>query len=152
VHLDAKSVFPIPGDGRARSFLVKNISFESLTQTDLFARGWHKSGYLFGIDGVDTDGWVDYHMALALPATSKFKEAIVDVIRFPTRRDLPLEVSVNGGPSKDTTMELETVEHIKIPLSRSGETTVELRANQSFPLGVADARSRSFRVVNIDFD
>ncbi len=47
VHLDASDVIPLPGDGRQRSFVVKNVSFENLSQTDLFARGWHPSGYLF---------------------------------------------------------------------------------------------------------
>ena len=54
VHLDASALFPLPADGRMRSFEVKNISFENLTQTDLFARGWHRSGYLFDIEGVVT--------------------------------------------------------------------------------------------------
>jgi hypothetical protein len=145
-------VFALPGDGRMRSFIIKNIAFENLTQTDLFSRGWHKSGYLFGIDGADTDGWVNYRLALNFPPTTQFKEALVDVIRFPARKDYPLEVSVNGAESKNTTMALETVERIKIPLSKTMGTSAELRANQSFPLSLSDTRSRSYRVVNIDFD
>jgi len=39
VSLAAASVFPLPGEKRERSFLIKNISFENLSPTDLFARG-----------------------------------------------------------------------------------------------------------------
>jgi len=152
VHLDASSVFALPGDGRMRSFVVKNISFENLTQTDLFARGWHKSGYLFGINGADTDGWVDKRLALGFPPTGKFKEAIVDVIRYPARRDYALAIAIDGAKSLPMNLELETTERIRIPLSATSETTATLTTDQSYPLGAPDTRVRSYRVVNIDFD
>ena len=152
VHLDASSVFALPGDGRMRSFVIKNISFENLTRTDLLARGWHRSGYLFGITGADTDGWVDGRLALNFPATLKFKTAMVEVVRFPSPKDYPLSVSVNGG--KDTTrmLGLERSELIRIPLSSISETRAVLASDQSFPLDAPDTRSRSYRVVNIDFE
>jgi hypothetical protein len=151
VHLDASSVFPIPGDGRQRSFAIKNISFENLTQTDLLARGWHKSGYLFDISGADTDGWVDRNLALHFPTTGRFHEAIIDVVRFPSRRDYPLTVTVNGTATAHT-LGLERTERLRIPLSVLRDTSVELHADPSFPLGAPDTRSRSFLVLNIDFD
>jgi hypothetical protein len=152
VHLDASSVFALPGDGRMRSFVIKNISFENLTQTDLFARGWHKSGYLFDIAGADTDGWVDGRLTLKFPATGKFKEAVVEVMRYPSPKDYPLFVSINGGDSKASAMGLEQTERIAIPLSATGATGAVLYSDQSFPLGSPDTRTRSYRVVNIDFD
>ena len=151
VHLDAGAVFPLPGDSRARSFAVKNISFENLTQTDLLARGWHKSGYLFDISGADTDGWVEKSLSLRFPATTRFREALVEVVRFPSKRDYPLSVTVNGSTTSQT-MGLEETRRIRIPLSALSDTTAELSAAQSFPLGAPDTRSRSYRVVNIDFD
>jgi hypothetical protein len=152
VHLDASAVYALPGDGRKRSFLIKNISFENLTQTDLFARGWHKSGYLFDISRADTDGWVDGWLALRFPPTDRFKEAVVQVIRFPSRKDFPLSVTENGASKGQRTLGLEAVETIRIPLSRLVETTAELTAAVSYPLAAPDTRSRSFRLVNIDFD
>jgi hypothetical protein len=151
VHLDAGAVFALPGDGRLRSFAVKNISFENLTQTDLIARGWHRSGYLFDISGADTDGWVDHTLSLRFPATTRFKEAIVEVVRFPTRRDFPLAVTVNGKATSKT-MALEETLRLRIPLSAVAETRSVLSAEPSYPLGAPDTRSRSYRVVNIDFD
>jgi len=152
VHLDASSVFPLPGDGRQRSFAVKNISFENLTQTDLFARGWHRSGFLFDISGADTDGWVDRRLSLRFPATGKFRTALVDVVRYPSRKDYPLSVSLNGGPPTAHNLELERTERVRIPLSATGDTTAVLSADPSFALGAPDTRSRSYRVVNIDFE
>ena len=152
VHLDASAVYALPGDGRKRSFLIKNISFENLTQTDLFARGWHKSGYLFDISRADTDGWVDGWLALRFPPTDRFKEAVVQVIRFPSRKDFPLSVTENGASKGQRTLGLEAVETIRIPLSRLVETTAELTAAVSYPLAAPDTRSRSYRLVNIDFD
>ncbi len=151
VHLDASNVFPLPGDGRQRSFDVKNISFENLTQTDLFARGWHKSGYLFEISGADTDGWVDRTLTLRFPATSRFREAIVEVVRFPSRKDYPLAVTVNGAKTSKV-LGLEATERLRVPLSAVSDTSATLFAGESFPLGSPDTRSRSYRVVNIDFD
>ena len=152
VHLDASSVFALPGDGRLRSFAVKNISFENLTQTDLFARGWHRSGYLFDIEGADTDGWVDHRLSLRFPATDRFKEAIVEVVRFPSKQDFPLSVSVDGASARSRTLGLEQTERILIPLSARAGTTAVLSAAESFPLDPPDTRTRSYRVVNIDFD
>ena len=38
VTLEAGAVFPLPADPRERSFPIKNISFENIGLTDLFAR------------------------------------------------------------------------------------------------------------------
>jgi len=151
VHLDASDVFALPGDGRMRSFVIKNISFENLTQTDLFSRGWHRSGYLFDIAGADTDGWVEGRLSLGFPATATFTKAIVQVVRFPARRDFPLAVSVNGGAPAERTLGLEQTETIEIPLSSLSETRAELTATVAFPLQAPDTRTRSYRIVNIDF-
>ena len=151
VHLDASSIFPLPHETRQRSFALKNISFENLSPTDLFARGWHKSGYLFGIHGADTDGWVDRRLELRFPATQQFREAIVEVVRFPSKEDLRLDVSTNGRRALPRTLGLERTETIRIPLG-PGETTATLSAERTFPLGAPDTRLRSYRVVNIDFD
>ncbi len=152
VHLDAADVFALPGDGRMRSFVIKNISFENLSTTDLFARGWHRSGYLFGIKGADSDGWVDKRLEFHFPASERFKEAIVEVIRFPSSWDMSLGVSQDGGSEKMRTLGLEKTERILIPLSRSHETDAALSTDESFPLAAPDMRIRSYRVVNIDFD
>jgi hypothetical protein len=152
VHLDASSVFALPGDGRMRSFALKNISFENLGQTDLFSRGWHKSGYLFDIHGADTDGWVDRRLEMRFPATGRFREALVQVIRYPSRDDLPMDVSVNGAPASQRLLGLEATETLRIPLSAAADTTATLLTDRVFPLGEPDTRLRSFRVVNIDFD
>ncbi len=151
IHIDASSVFTLPDDGRVRSFDIRNISFENLTQTDLFARGWHKSGYIFGIEGADTDGWVDRRLSLDFPATAKFTEAIVQVVRFPSKADLPLKVSREGHPDETRVLAQERTETIAIPLSQVQDTKVVLSADASFPLAAPDNRSRSYRVVNIDF-
>jgi len=135
-----------------RSFVIKNISFENLTRTDLLARGWHRSGYLFGITGADTDGWVDGRLSLNFPATLKFKTAVVEVMRFPSPKDYPLSVSVNGG--KDTTrmLGLERSERIRIPLSSISETPRGAGIGPELPPRRPGHRSRSYRVVNIDFE
>jgi hypothetical protein len=152
VHLDASALFPLPADGRMRSFEVKNISFENLTQTDLFARGWHRSGYLFDIEGADTDGWVQGKLALRFPATTRFKEAIIQVIRYPSKRDYPLAVTVNGKPAPAQVLGLDQTETVRVPLSALQDTVTTLAASESYPLGAPDTRTRSYRVVNIDFD
>ncbi|HEY5079196.1 MAG TPA: hypothetical protein VII43_05090, partial [Opitutaceae bacterium] len=152
VHLDASAVFPLPGDGRMRSFDLKNISFENLGQTDLFARGWHKSGYLFEIHGADTDGWVDRRLELRFPATDRFKTALVQVIRYPSAQDLAMEVSINGGAAAQRMLGLDATETIRIPLSGAADTPATLVTAKNFPLGEPDTRQRSFRVVNIDFE
>ena len=152
VHLDASSVFALPGDGRMRSFVIKNISFENLTQTDLFARGWHKSGYLFDISGADTDGWVEGRLSLRFPATDRFRTAIVEVVRFPAKRDYPLNVDVNILPTTQRMLGLERTERLAIPLSTLADTKVDLSASQAFQLSPPDLRYRSYRIVNIDFE
>jgi hypothetical protein len=134
-----------------RSFDIRNISFENLTQTDLFARGWHKSGYIFGIEGADTDGWVDRHLALDFPATSKFTEAVIQVVRFPSKADMPLAVAQEGRPGETRVLLLEQTETITVPLSQVQDTKLVLSAGASFPLAAPDSRTRSYRVVNIDF-
>ena len=152
IHLDASDVIKIPGDGRSRSFVIKNVSFENLSQTDLFSRGWHRSGYLFGINGADTDGWVNKQLELEFPATDRFKEALVEVVRYPSKSDMDLGVSVDGGPAVTRTLGLDQTERIRVPLSSSSKSTAVLSADQSFPLAAPDMRIRSYRVVNIDFD
>jgi hypothetical protein len=47
---------------------------------------------------------------------------------------------------------LERSERIRIPLSSISETRAVLASDQSFPLDAPDTRSRSYRVVNIDFE
>jgi hypothetical protein len=131
---------------------VKNISFENLTQTDLFARGWHRSGYLFDIEGADTDGWVAAKLALRFPATTRFKEAIIQVIRYPSKRDYSLAVTVNGKPAPDQVLGLDQTETVRVPLSAVSDTVTTLAASERYPLGAPDTRTRSYRVVNIDFD
>jgi len=152
VHLDASSVFALPNQERRRSFALKYISFENLSQTDLFARGWHKSGYLFDIHGADTDGWVDKRLELRFPGTESFKEAIIQVIRYPARSDMALSLTVDGNAQPARTLGLETTETIRIPLAQGRDTTATLEAGRDYPLGAPDTRLRSYRVVNIDFD
>ena len=122
VHLEAAEDFALPGDGRRRSFAIKNISFDNLSQTDLFTRGWHKSGYLFDIHGSDPDGWVDKTLTLRFPPTGQFRTAVVEVMRFPDKADLPLAVTIGSAPAKVVSLGLETAERIKIPLSATNNT------------------------------
>ena len=151
VTLDAASVFPLPNDKRERAFLIKNISFENLSPTDLFARGWHRSGYLFKLDRADNDGWVDRHIGFDFPATKQFKTAIIEVIRFPAKADLPLTVGVNGTTQPIVSLGLEKTERITVALSPDHATGVTLDAPRNFALAAPDNRLRSFRIVNIDF-
>jgi hypothetical protein len=151
IRLEASAVIPLPHEARQRSFVIKNLSFENLSPTDLFVRGWHRSGYLFGIQGADSDGWVDRRSEFAFPATSRFKTAIVEVIRYPDRKDLPLTVSLDGGAANVRELKLEQTERFTIPLSADRATDVSLSAPRSFTLSAADPRSRSYRIVNIDF-
>ena len=151
VHLDASADFALPGDGRRRSFAIKNISFDNLSQTDLFTHGWHKSGYLFDIGGSDPDGWVDKTLTLRFPPTNRFRTAVIDVIRFPDKDDLPLAVTIGSAPAKVVSLGLEAAERITIPLSAAYNTQAVLQANKNFPLALPDTRSRSYRIVNIDF-
>jgi len=152
VTLEAATVFPLPGNKRERSFLIKNISFENLSPTDLFARGWHRSGYLFDLDRVDSDGWVERKVAFRFPSTRRFKTAVVQIVRFPAKSDLPLSVVIDGGPTQARSLELQKTETIKVPLSSVHDTTLALAAERSFALAAPDTRSRSFRIVNIDFE
>jgi hypothetical protein len=152
VHLDASSVFPLPGQARQRSFALKNISFDNLSQTDLFARGWHKSGYLFDIHGADTDGWVERRLDLRFPRTKAFKEAVIQVVRYPARADMPLALTVDGRAQPAVNLELEAAYTIRLPISPDRDTDATLQADRAYPLGAPDTRVRSYRVVNIDFD
>ena len=152
VRLESSQVFALAHDPRQRAFLIKNISFENQGQTDLFLRGWHKSGYLFGIDHADGDGWVDRHIDFSFPATKRFKHAYIEVVRFPARADLPLAVSVNGGAPETRQLALEQKERVVVPLSPTQATTLSLSAPRSYPLSALDPRERSFRLVNIDFE
>jgi hypothetical protein len=151
VKLESTGAFTLPNETRQRAFALKNISFENLTQTDLFARGWHRSGYLFTIHGADTDGWVERRLTLEFPATNRFKEAVVQVVRYPSKEDLPVSVSINGAKAVIHSLQLEETETLRIPLG-SKPVPVELSTDRVYPLGAPDTRLRSFRVVNIDFD
>jgi hypothetical protein len=151
VQLDAATVFPLPNEKRERAFLIKNISFENLSPTDLFARGWHRSGYLFSLDRADNDGWVDRHIAFSFPATKQFKTAIIEVVRFPAKADLPLTVGVNGADQPAVNLGLEKTERITVALAADRATAVTLDAPRNFALAAPDTRLRSFRIVNIDF-
>ena len=151
VKLDAAAVFPLPNDKRERAFLIKNVSFENLSPTDLFARGWHRSGYIFSLDRADNDGWVDRTISFSFPATKQFKTAIVEVVRFPAKADLPLNVSVDGTARPPLSLALEKTERIVVPLSPDRATALNLAAPRNFPLAAPDTRVRSFRIVTIDF-
>lgn len=151
VQLEAKDVFPLQGENRERSFLVKNISFDDPGRTDMFSRGWHRSGYQFTLDKADTDGWVDHRVAFKFPATNQFKSAIIEVIRFPSRADLDLHMDIAGAES-NRALELDRTERIVVPLSSTQETAATLSMDKAFPLAEPDTRTRSFRIANIDFE
>jgi hypothetical protein len=151
VRLEASAAFTLPNETRQRAFALKNISFEGLTQTDLFARGWHRSGYLFSIHGADTDGWVERYLALEFPATARFKEALVQIVRFPSKDDLPVRVSIGRAKPEVHTLGLEQTETLRIPLGAKA-VSVDLNADRVYSLEAPDTRQRSFRIVNIDFD
>ncbi len=151
VRLEAGAIFALPSDIRERSFLIKNLSFENLSPTDLFARGWHRSGYLFALKQPDNDGWVDRQVTFRFPATKRFSQGIVEVVRFPAKADLPLDVTI-GGRSESRALKLEQTERIIVPLSPDIDQSLELTAPLAFPLAAPDTRHRSFRIVNIDFE
>lgn len=151
IALEADAQFALPDGQRERSFLIKNISFENLSRTDLFARGWHRSGYLFELDNVDQDGWVDRQATLRFPATTQSKQAYVEVVRYPSRTDYPLTLTVQGAASTRP-LGLEQTERLVIPLSATSATEVKLSAERAYELSKSDPRQRSFRIVNIDFD
>jgi hypothetical protein len=150
--LEASATFPLPEGNRDRSFLIKNLTFENLSRTDLFARGWHPSGYLFHIDQVDQDGWVAATARLRFPATAKHRQAIVEIVRYPARTDYPVSITRDGATPETRPLRLETTERIVVPLSPDRETSLTLAADRAFALSSADPRQRSFRIVNIDFD
>ncbi|MEI6106022.1 MAG: hypothetical protein WCR49_03320 [Opitutae bacterium] len=152
VRLEAGADFPLPGGKRERSFLIKNISFENLSRTDLLARGWHPSGYLFELQNVDHDGWVGRTASFRFPATTKHKQAFVEVRRFPAKTDLPLMIQRNGATPTSLMLPLETTERITVPLSADQPTLLQLSADRVYELSKADSRQRSFLIVNIDFD
>jgi hypothetical protein len=152
VTVETGAVFPLNNETRERSFLLKNISVENVSRTDLFVRGWHPSGYLFSIDRADGDGWVDRRVQFRFPATDRFKNALVEVVRFPAKADLPVSVQLGSGATETRTLQLEKTERIVIPLSASAETTAVLSAERNFPLTAPDTRERSYRIVNIDFE
>lgn len=151
VRLVSESNFPLPGDKRSRSFLIKNITFENLSRTDLFARGWHHSGYLFDLAQVDQDGWVERTARLRFPPTSKHHQASVEIIRFPSPADQAVTLRLNDGDPFERTLALEKVERIEVKLSSTGETVLEISAGRTYPLSAADPRHRAFRIVNVDF-
>lgn len=151
VQLQSEREFALPDGQRQRSFLIKNLSFENLSRTDLFSRGWHGSGYLFQLGGVDPDGWVEGRATFTFPANANVKRAFVEVVRYPARTDYPLTVEVDGR-SSTRPMRLEQTERIEIPLSTASERRVTLSADRVYELSAADPRQRSFRIVNIDFE
>jgi len=151
LRLEAGDVFPLPGTERERSFLIKNVSFENLSRTDLFARGWHRSGYLFSPGRIDQDGWVEREVTLRFPATTAQKQAVIEVVRYPSRTDYPLTVQT-GGASRTVNLGLDATERLSIPLSATTETVVRLSAERIYTLSSADSRERSFRIANIDFE
>lgn len=151
VELAAERTFPLPDGKRQRSFLIKNISFENLSRTDLFARGWHASGYLFQLTGVDQDGWVGAQAHLTFPATTRARRAHVEIVRYPHRNDYPVDLTINGAKSTRT-LGLERTERITFPLSATTPTDLTLASERLFELSKADPRQRSFRIVNIDFE
>ena len=152
VTLESGATFPLPEGGRDRSFLIKNITFENLSRTDLFVRGWHPSGYLFHSENLDQDGWVGAQAGFRFPATEKHRQAVIEIVRYPSRTDYPVTVAVNGGAAEPHTLKIDATERITVPLSPDRETTVALAGERLFPLSAADPRERSFRVVNIDFN
>ena len=152
VKLESGADFPLPSGKRERSFLIKNISFENLSRTDLFARGWHPSGYLFDLTHVDQDGWVDRTASFRFPATASHKDAIIEVRRFPAKVDLPLVIQRNADAAATRLLPLETTERIVVPLSAVSPTQLQLSAERSYQLSNEDPRQGSFLILNIDFD
>jgi hypothetical protein len=151
IDLATERVFPLPNESRERSLLIKNISFENLRRADLFENGWHRSGYMFSIRQPDADGWVDREAGFEFPATRQFHQAIIQVVRYPAPADMPLEIEANGRTSTRD-LRLDETETIRVPLSEDGPTTVNLKATRSYRLAAPDTRTRSFRIVNIDFE
>ena len=151
VVLDSSNAFALPKETRERSFLVKNISVDAVSPTDLFTRGWHRSGYLFTIAGADADGWVDKHLALNFPATKRFTTAVVTLVRYPSKGDMTVTQSVSGRPDSSTILPLEEKVRLTVPLATDRDTDASLSTTRAYPLGAPDTRVRSFRIVDIDF-
>lgn len=151
VTLASSAAFPLPDGTRERSFLIKNITFENLSRTDLFSRGWHQSGYLFQLQNVDQDGWAGLQSDFRFPATDRHKAAVIEVVRYPARTDLPLTVTANGT-ARTVELKLEQTERITIPLSATAETRVQLATGRVYELSAADPRQRAFRIVNVSFE
>jgi len=151
IQIEAKDIFPLSNEKRERSFLVKNVSFDDPGKTDVFLRGWHRSGYQFTLDKADSDGWVDRRVSFKFPATNQFKSAIVEVVRFPARSDLELHLDIAGAES-NRLLPIEKIERIVVPLSATQETAATLSLDRSFRLADPDTRSRSFRIENIEFE
>jgi hypothetical protein len=91
-------------------------------------------------------------LSMRFPATDKFHNAIVEVVRFPAKRDFPLNVDVDDRPTTQRPLHLEQTERITIPLSSTADTKADLSASQAFQLEPPDTRQRSYRIVNIDFN
>ena len=148
VTLGSGAVFALPGGERERSFLIKNITFENHSRTDLFTRGWHPTGYLFALNGVDQDGWTGRTAEFRFPATDKHAAASIDVIRYPARTDLPVNITVNGRPVT-AELPLDQPYRFNVPLSATAETVVRLTTDRVYELSAADPRQRSYRIINI---
>jgi hypothetical protein len=150
VTLKSANTFSLPDDDRERSFLVKNVAFEQHTVTDLLTHGWHASGYLFEPSSIDQDGWVEEQATIKFPATEQFSEAMVEIVRFPSREDFSVQVDVDGSRT-ERNLALESTERIIVPLSRTATVQTSIAAKDKFTLSAADPRLRAFRVINIDF-
>ena len=151
VRLGGAEVFPLPGEARERAYLLKNITFENVSPTDLFTRGWHPNGFRFGIDRADADGWVDRRVAFRFPPTTEHTAAVIQVLRYPSLSDLPLTVTLDGVASPRS-LALETIENVRVPLAADRYATLTLEAPRNYPLSAADPRERSFRIVSINFE
>lgn len=151
VTLESAATFAIPGGDRQRSFLIKNITFENISLTDLFTRGWHRSGYLFDIAKVDQDGWTGRESEFRFPATSQHKTAHLILQRYPSPTDLPVTVTTPAGTTT-VQLELEKPYRLDVPLSATADTPVRIATERVYTLSASDPRERSFRIVNIEFD
>lgn len=151
VELESAGAFAIPGAERERSFLIKNLTFENISRTDLFTRGWHPSGYLLQLSDVDQDGWTGQRSEFRFPATDKYKTAVIELVRFPAPTDLPVTATINGQATP-ASLELEKPHRLSVPLSATGETVVQLATDRTYELSPADPRQRSFRIVNVELE
>ena len=150
IKLDSAHVFPLTGEKRERAFLVKNISVAEVGKSDLFTHGWSPAGYTFTPGKIDSDGWVDGRTDLEFPATSQFKNAVIEIERFPARASYDLQVDVDGK-TETRALASDEPQIIKVPLSATNSTKLSLSADEHFALTKPDTRSRSYRVINIEF-